>query len=90
MAVRPHACTDVTGFGLLGHVNELAQGSGLTVELWGGHSVAGRGAGAGPGGDYPWRSLRNQGFPGREGGGGRRRALELADVLYDPQTAGGL
>ena len=28
-----HACTDITGFGLLGHATEMAQGSGLTLAL---------------------------------------------------------
>ena len=34
-ASRVHACTDVTGFGLLGHSYEMASGSGITIRLHG-------------------------------------------------------
>lgn len=29
-----HACTDVTGFGLLGHCGEMASASRAKIELW--------------------------------------------------------
>lgn len=32
--VGVHACTDITGFGLLGHAFEMAEGSSTTIEIW--------------------------------------------------------
>jgi len=86
-----HACTDVTGFGLLGHLREVAAGSGVgaTISL-----------GAVPVLPEAWRLVREGICPG-----GTRRNLQSLEgtvewapgmgedarlVLSDAQTSGGL
>ena len=86
-----HACTDVTGFGLLGHAAEMMEDSDISMVI---HSAAAplfpgvkelAGMGMIPGGLH-----RNREF--------RRDMVEvakevpdyLADILFDPQTSGGL
>lgn len=86
-----HSCTDVTGFSLMGHGLEMAQGSGctlhITVDAVPFHREALEFAAMGliPAGAY-----RNRQFAA--GGVSCRRELPLAmeDLLYDPQTSGGL
>ena len=82
-----HGCTDVTGFGLLGHAREMALASGVTIEIHP-HSVrflpgaveyAGRGA-------IPGGLKNNREFVSSCVAG----SSEFDDLLYDPQTAGGL
>ena len=91
MPVSPHACTDVTGFGLMGHVKELAQGSGVSVELWAGEIPMAAGALAlAREGIIPAGAYRNRDFVGEEASIGAQVPLEFTDVLFDPQTAGGL
>ena len=85
-----HACTDVTGFGLLGHAYEMAQGSDVAITLDVDaidlipEALEFARMGLLPAGMY-----RNRKFaePGVDAGN-----VELAkqDMLYDPQTAGGL
>ena len=87
---RVHACTDVTGFGLLGHACEMAQGSDVEIELRVadidliGEAVELARMGLLPAGMY-----RNRAFaePWVDDGNAE---LCKQDVLYDPQTAGGL
>lgn len=86
-----HACTDVTGFALLGHSLEMAQGSGVTVHLKAQavpyHEEAYEMADMG---FIPVGAYRNRDFA--EAGvrvvGEVARALQ--DIFYDPQTSGGL
>ncbi len=86
---EPHAVTDVTGFGLLGHAHEVALRSGVRIELDAGALPALPGAvevaaaGVRTGGDR-----RNREFAGPHVESGAPAELEA--LAYDPQTAGGL
>ena len=87
---RVHACTDVTGFGMLGHLYEMAQGSDVEVEL---HTeqvdFIPEALELARIGILPEGMYRNRSFAecGVDAG-----TVELCkqDLLYDPQTAGGL
>lgn len=86
-----HSCTDVTGFALLGHSYEMAQGSGCSIRLDTAkipyHPEACEMAEMGfiPAGAYRNREYAG---PGVKTGPGVTRAME--DICYDPQTSGGL
>lgn len=86
-----HACTDITGFGLLGHAYEMAEGSGVTIRLHSGSLPLMRGAKAlAQMGIVPSGAYRNMDYvkphlsimPGVP--------QELVDLCADPQTSGGL
>jgi len=85
------ACTDVTGFGLLGHALEMARGSGVTAVIRADAVPALPGAlnfaeeGFVPGGSY-----RNHDFLGKELSHSPALPDALLDLLCDPQTSGGL
>ena len=87
---RVHACTDVTGFGLLGHGLEMAQGSGVELEI----EVSAvdfipEAAELAKMGILPEGMYRNRAFAeGSVDPGGAE--LWQQDLLSDPQTAGGL
>jgi selenide,water dikinase len=86
-----HACTDITGFGFLGHALEMAEGSGVAMTvraaavpfLAGVRPLAEQGI-------IPGGLIRNRKF--------REKQIDVApgcpdwqiDILCDPQTAGGL
>lgn len=85
-----NGCTDITGFGLLGHTYELSAASGVDIELFSDKvpllAEAEEAAAMGfvPAGAYANRSyLAMVDFA-------KEIAENLRDLLYDPQTSGGL
>ena len=86
-----HSCTDVTGFALMGHSFEMAQGSGCTIHIQSQnvpfHSEAYELAEMGfiPAGAYRNREYAEAGVKNISN---VSRALQ--DIFYDPQTSGGL
>ena len=87
---RVHACTDVTGFGLLGHGCEMAQGSGVALELeTGAIDMMVEAVELARMGILPEGMYRNRSFAEGEVDHGDV-PLCRQDILYDPQTSGGL
>ncbi|MCC8157570.1 MAG: selenide, water dikinase SelD [Oscillospiraceae bacterium] len=87
---RVHACTDVTGFGVLGHLLEMAQGSGVEIHL----SLSGirfipEAVEFARMGLLPEGMYRNRAFAEGSVDLGET-PLEYQDLLFDPQTSGGL
>ena len=86
-----HAATDITGFGLLGHAREMAAGSdvGLAFDhtkfefIPGALDYALQGA-------FPGGQKNNRNFAERAVQMGEQVPQEIAGLLYDPQTSGGL
>jgi selenide,water dikinase len=85
-----HACTDITGFGLVGHASEMAAASACTLEIESSRVPLIDGALALVAGNIPGGGRTN-----REHFGDRVQVAAgvtpaLVDLLYDPQTSGGL
>ena len=82
-----HGCTDVSGFGLIGHAREMALGSNVTIEIdpravqFLPGAVEYARLGAIPGGLKNNREFASSCVEGTS---------EFDDLLYDPQTSGGL
>lgn len=84
------ACTDITGFGLLGHCVEMASASQVTFEIkvkdvaYMEDAIASAKMGLVPAGAY-----KNRGYSIDKVDAGTTEEHYL-DLLYDPQTSGGL
>ena len=86
-----HACTDITGFGLLGHLAEMVDGSGLGVVLDSKNiPILSEALDYAAMGLLPAGAFKNKAF--------RESMVEFSssvnplirDLLFDPQTSGGL
>lgn len=91
LEVGASACTDITGFGFLGHAAEMARASGLSMKVYAGGVPVLPGAkelarmGIIPAGAYNNRNHLGEQVIIQEG-----VSREETDIFFDPQTSGGL
>jgi selenide,water dikinase len=89
--IGPHACTDVTGFSLLGHLYQMMRASGMTATvqssqvpfLMGALELARQGV-------TPGGTERNKVYFGENVSVPASVESAVVDLLFDPQTSGGL
>lgn len=87
----PNACTDITGFGLAGHLYEMAVGAKMQITLYANHvpliddvlKFARMGM-------FPAGAYNNKKFFGSGISISSDVDAVLADLMFDPQTSGGL
>lgn len=86
-----HSCTDITGFGILGHVFEMAQGSKVRIELFyehlpfHSHALEMYRKGITTGINEANRAIVEGSWEKK-----RKLASHEEELLFDPQTSGGL
>jgi selenide,water dikinase len=86
-----HACTDVTGFGIMGHGIEMAKASGVEIELYYDrlpfypNALQMYQKGETTGSNQANRQMAEGFYEIIE-----RRSVEEKELLFDPQTSGGL
>jgi selenide,water dikinase len=85
-----HACTDITGFGLIGHGSELAAASGVTLAIDAGNVPLFNGVSAIAAANRSGGMLSNQEYYSPAVAADQRVDPILLSLLYDPQTSGGL
>lgn len=85
------SCTDITGFGLLGHAAEMARASRVSLEMWadsipllpGVRELAAMGM-------IPAGAYANRDYAADQVAIPERLGPETTAILFDPQTSGGL
>jgi selenide,water dikinase len=85
------ACTDVTGFGLLGHLAEMVCGSSASVRVFSGQvPIIGEALELAAIGILPAGAHKNREFREQMTAFSEKVKRSTQDVLFDPQTSGGL
>lgn len=86
-----HSCTDVTGFALMGHAYEMAQGSDVSIHIDTQNLPYHKEAkGMAAMGFVPAGAYRNANYVKDHVALRRDISRAMQDILYDPQTSGGL
>ena len=86
-----HACTDITGFGLAGHLAEMALSSGVDVEIvWDDIPLLPGVLQYAAAGILPGAIERNKESCGERIKSANSLSQEMVDIIYDAQTSGGL
>ncbi|MHC4301990.1 MAG: selenide, water dikinase SelD [Planctomycetota bacterium] len=86
-----HACTDVTGFSLMGHLSEMALSSGVYVEvIWDDIPLFPGVLEYAAAGILPGAIERNKESCGERIVASEDLPQEMVDICYDAQTSGGL
>ncbi len=86
-----HACTDITGFGLLGHIAEMVVDSGFGIKIQSDMIPIIRGALDYAGmGFIPAGAYKNREFREKIVDVSSSVDRSIQDILFDPQTSGGL
>ena len=84
-------CTDITGFGVLGHACEMADGSDVTLEVWSGQlPVIEESLELARMGIIPAGAYDNQAYIEDKVRFEAGIKQEIRDIMFDPQTSGGL
>jgi selenide,water dikinase len=85
-----HACTDITGFGLIGHASEIARASRVTMTLEAGQVPVFKGVLAIASANRSGGLGSNEEHFGKGVEFGPGVDPDRAAILFDPQTSGGL
>ena len=86
-----HACTDITGFGLLGHLREMVIASGVSAEIWADEVPLLEGAeDFALAGIIPGGTMDNYSFVEKNTIWAENLPMHIKYLLCDAQTSGGL